>query len=91
MCLRYSRIIFPLVLIVLFPWTFSNAQDVVRVERVVYGDTLLLTNGEKVRLIGIDCPESRPNRRAEKQSESEGKDLKTIISICCLPLFVFYH
>lgn len=55
MCRKYSHIIFSLVLIVLFPWVPSSAQDVVRVERVVDGDTLLLTNGEKVRLIGIDA------------------------------------
>jgi micrococcal nuclease len=76
---KYSRIIFPLVLIVLFPWILSNAQDVVKVERVVDGDTLLLTNDVKVRLIGIDAPERKPNPRAEKQVEMQGKDLKTII------------
>jgi endonuclease YncB( thermonuclease family) len=52
---KYSHIIFPLVLIVLFPWVLSNPQNVVKVERVVDGDTLLLVNGEKVRLIGIDA------------------------------------
>jgi micrococcal nuclease len=29
-----------------------------QVERVVDGDTLLLTNRARVRLIGVDCPES---------------------------------
>jgi micrococcal nuclease len=37
----------------------SNAQDAVKVKRVVDGDTLLLTNGEKVRLIGVDTPETK--------------------------------
>jgi len=69
------------ILIVLFLYSLSNAQDVVRIKRVVDGDTLLLTNGEKVRLIGIDAPESKLNPRAEKQGEMEGKDLKTIISM----------
>jgi len=50
----------------------SNAQTCT-VKRVIDGDTLLLTNGEKVRLIGIDAPESKPNPRAEKQVEVEGK------------------
>lgn len=58
----------------------SNAQTY-KVERVIDGDTLRLTNGEKVRLIGIDAPESKPNPRAEKQGEREGKDLKTILSM----------
>ncbi len=36
-----------------------NAQDWVKVKRVIDGDTLLLTNGEKVRLIGVDTPETK--------------------------------
>jgi endonuclease YncB( thermonuclease family) len=32
----------------------SNAQDLLGVERIIDGDTLLLTNGEYVRLIGVD-------------------------------------
>ena len=36
----------------------SNAQTY-KVERVVDGDTLLLTNREKVRLIGVDTPETK--------------------------------
>ncbi|RLF93051.1 hypothetical protein DRN45_06185, partial [Thermococci archaeon] len=37
-----------------------------RVERVVDGDTLLLDNGETVRLIGIDAPEYYKITDAEK-------------------------
>ena len=29
-----------------------------KVKRVIDGDTLLLTNGERVRLIGVDTPET---------------------------------
>jgi micrococcal nuclease len=39
-----------------------------RVARVIDGDTLMLTNGARVRLIGIDSPETQYSRR------SEGKD-----------------
>lgn len=36
------------------------------VERVVDGDTLLLENGARVRLIGVDCPESvKPDHPVE--------------------------
>ena len=36
------------------------------VERVVDGDTLLLSNGERVRLIGVDTPETvHPNKPVE--------------------------
>jgi len=48
------------------------------VERVIYGDTLKLTNGERVRLIGIDTPESRINDKAKRDSERTGQDLETI-------------
>ena len=33
--------------------------EVHNVKRVIDGDTLLLTNGEKVRLIGVDTPETK--------------------------------
>jgi micrococcal nuclease len=73
-----TRFISFLILILLV--SLSHAQAY-KVERVIDGDTLRLTNGEKVRLIGIDAPESKPNPRAEKQGEREGKDLKTILSM----------
>jgi micrococcal nuclease len=37
----------------------SSHADTFRVKRVVDGDTLLLTNGERVRLIGVDTPETK--------------------------------
>ncbi len=58
-----------------------NAQDSATVKRVTDGDTLVLTNDERVRLIGIDAPESRPNPRAKKQAGAEGKDEKTILQM----------
>ena len=76
-----TRIVFYSLLTVFFLYGLLNAQNVVSVKRVVDGDTLLLTTGEKVRLIGIDAPESRPNPRAEIQGKREGKDLKAIISM----------
>jgi micrococcal nuclease len=72
-------ICFSILTILVLYGLLSARDDVVRVNRVVDGDTLALTNGEKVRLIGIDAPESRPNPRAEKQMEAQGKDLTTII------------
>jgi len=56
---KYFSIILPLILGTLFLWTLSNAESVVKVKRVVDGDTLLLTNGEYVRLIGVDTPETK--------------------------------
>ena len=44
----------------------STAPDVEYVQRVVDGDTLLLDTGERVRLIGVDTPETkRPNTPVE--------------------------
>ena len=41
------------------------------VERVIDGDTIVVTTpegkSEKVRLIGIDTPESKPNAKAKKR------------------------
>jgi micrococcal nuclease len=41
------------------------------VERVIDGDTFLLTNGEYVRLIGVDTPETK---HPEKPLEYFGKE-----------------
>jgi len=41
---KYCWIILPFVLIVLLPRVLSNFQDVLRVKRVVDGDTLLMEN-----------------------------------------------
>ncbi|OGX26192.1 MAG: hypothetical protein A2Y03_06615 [Omnitrophica WOR_2 bacterium GWF2_38_59] len=53
-------------------------KELYRVERVIDGDTLLLTSGERVRLIGIDTPESKPNDKAKRDATREGKDIETI-------------
>ena len=68
---KSTRTFLFLILIVLFLYGFSNAQDVVRVKRVVDGDTLLLFNGEKVRLIGVDTPETK---HPQKPVERFGKE-----------------
>jgi len=57
--------------------TVSYAQ-MYTVERVIDGDTIKLTNGEEVQLIGIDTPESKPNAKAMQDSMRTGKDLKAI-------------
>jgi micrococcal nuclease len=49
---------------------------------VVDGDTVAVRIDktiEKVRLIGIDTPESRRNERAQLQAERSSRDMKTII------------
>jgi micrococcal nuclease len=48
------------------------------VTRVVDGDTLVLSNGQKVRLTGIDTPESSNNAKTRRDSQRTGKDIQTI-------------
>jgi micrococcal nuclease len=58
------------------------ALDSARVVRVVDGDTIkILYRGmrQNVRLIGIDAPESRPNRKLQKNARRTGKDIHTLV------------
>lgn len=51
---------------------------------VVDGDTIkvdLAGTIESVRLIGIDTPESKPNKKAKKDAARSGEDLKAIVSL----------
>jgi endonuclease YncB( thermonuclease family) len=68
-----KNIVLPQALTLLAPWknivpSFSNpsSDQLFWVKRVVDGDTLELENGEKVRYIGINTPESvDPRRKVE--------------------------
>lgn len=51
------------------------------VSRVIDGDTIKLSNGEHVRFIGIDAPESRYNKKLMRDSGRSNKDAGTIISM----------
>ncbi len=46
-------------LIILFFYNLTYANGLMKVKRVIDGDTLLLTTGERVRLIGVDTPETK--------------------------------
>jgi micrococcal nuclease len=57
----------------------SGSQDnYYRVQRVVDGDTLLLTNGDRVRLIGVDTPEVHESKKLYRDAERTGRDIETI-------------
>ena len=63
--------------------TSLYAQEVATVLSVIDGDTLKINyNGqeESIRLIGIDTPESRVNKKAKRDSKRTGKDIELIIS-----------
>ena len=55
-----------------------------KVSKVADGDTLNVKykgKEESVRLIGIDTPESRINKKAKKDAQRTGEDLKTITAM----------
>ncbi|MFA5145387.1 MAG: thermonuclease family protein [Candidatus Omnitrophota bacterium] len=54
-----------------------NYADVF-IKRVVDGDTLVLENGERVRLIGIDTPEMHESNKLSRDARRSGQDRKTI-------------
>jgi micrococcal nuclease len=61
-----------------------QASEQVTVQRVIDGDTLkIIYQGqeESVRLIGIDTPESRTNKKALKDSNRTGQDMQTTLSM----------
>src|SRR4030042_4962865 len=44
---------------ILFFLLSTSYAEIYKVKRVIDGDTLLLTSGERVRLIGVDTPETK--------------------------------
>jgi micrococcal nuclease len=83
--MNYSTKILLALLGVLLPSTLTFSAPLLeeaRIISVVDGDTIVVSVRGKVehtRLIGIDTPESRPNRRAELQSEQNHIDQGAII------------
>ncbi len=66
---KFSIFVIP-ILILFFLLSTSHAE-IYKVKRVIDGDTLLLINGEKVRLIGVDTPETK---HPQKPVEYFGKE-----------------
>lgn len=48
------------------------------VTKVIDGDTFKMSNGEKVRLLGIDTPEKFDSDKLDRQSSQSGRDKETI-------------
>lgn len=51
------------------------------VQRVVDGDTLKLSGGQRVRLIGVDTPEVHYSNKLARDAERSRKDIKAIQSL----------
>jgi len=56
----------------------GQETDSFKVARVVDGDTLLLSTGERVRLLGVDTPEFYYSRKLFADSRQTGQDVQTI-------------
>lgn len=61
-------------------WSDKN-REVQIVKRVVDGDTFELSDGERVRLLGIDTPEKYESGKLDRDAESSGQDKKTIMKL----------
>ena len=79
-----KNVIFRCVGCVLF-FIFILASDLYAetyiVKKVIEGDLFELSNGDMVRLIGIDAPDSQPTGRAKMFAERSGKKLNDILAV----------
>ena len=56
----------------------AEGSSIYYVERAVDGDTLKLSNGKRVRLIGVDTPEYHYSKKLLKDASRSKTDIKTI-------------
>ncbi len=78
------KLVFILFILGIFSSVNSYAKQKTTVTRIIDGDILQALYGERekrIRLIGIDTPESRVNRKAEKYANMSEHDLKAIIEM----------
>ena len=65
-----KNFVFNFVVVALLVSNFIFASDFAVWKRVVDGDAIVLDNGSKVRLIGVDTPESKhPNKPKQYYSK----------------------
>ena len=56
----------------------ENTGEILTIVRIVDGDTFELSDGTRVRLIGIDAPEMHPSGKLSRDAERTGMDRKEI-------------
>jgi micrococcal nuclease len=79
----FSKILFLIIVLMLLSPSI-HAQQATIVSRVVDGDTLKINykgQKESIRLIGIDTPESRINKKTKKDAKRSGQNVETIIAM----------
>ena len=64
-----------LIVALLLPGAPSAAAPLVKVKRVIDGDTILLQNGEKVRYIGVNAPEVDHSPKGAEPLGQEAKEV----------------
>lgn len=77
------RSIFVILLVFIFSGiiiNLSNEQgdEWLKVKRVIDGDTLLLENNQRVRLIGVDTPEIHLSHKLYRDAHRSKRDIETI-------------
>ena len=60
--------------------SYYNYEDIL-IQRAVDGDTLVLVSGERVRLIGIDTPETHINNRLYWQAQRSKRDIQAMMAL----------
>lgn len=66
-----------------FTTVSAKAENTATVTRVVDGDTIKVMyegHPDRIRFIGVDTPESFPNRKAYKDSRKSGQDIDVIVA-----------
>lgn len=68
-------------MISLWPTPLFATSEWITVRKVYDGDTLKLSDGRKVRLIGIDAPELHPNDKLIQDVQRTRHDAKTLLKM----------
>ncbi len=82
--MKHSLRTLSIIFILAFLSASLHAQQTTTVVRVVDGDTIKVRywgKDESIRLIGIDTPESRVNKKAKRDAKRSGQDIKTITAM----------
>lgn len=59
----------------------TGVYEDIAVVHIYDGDTIRLANGEKVRFVGVDTPESSENRKLFRDAARSGRDIQQILSM----------
>ena len=79
-----SSILFLFLCFGLLSLAYSQPLEAATVLKIIDGNTLLIKfqgREEKIHLIGIDCPETQVNPKAEKEAQRSGSDIQKIIEM----------